>query len=119
MTWSDDGRASFSYGAEREHGQPHVVWRQIRTVANSSRKPCNGIPIVMETSCPTLSGEIPIRRPPSQVSVQKGFVSVPSDQAWFFNQELQAAKRKADEELAAGRGPCTAPPRPCSSTSTT
>jgi len=37
MTWSDDGRASFSYGAEREHGQPHVIWRQIRTVKNSSR----------------------------------------------------------------------------------
>ena len=37
------------------------------------------------------------------ITVQ-GYVSVPSDQAWFFNQELQAAKRQADEELAAGRG---------------
>jgi hypothetical protein len=37
MTWGDDGRATFSYGAEREHQQPHVIWRQIRTVANSSR----------------------------------------------------------------------------------
>ena len=37
------------------------------------------------------------------ITVQ-GYVSVPSDQAWFFNEELQAAKRQADEELAAGRG---------------
>ena len=29
MTWSDDGRATFSYGAERVPGQPHVIWRQI------------------------------------------------------------------------------------------
>jgi len=35
MTWSDVGRATFSYGAEREPGQPHVIWRQIGSLANS------------------------------------------------------------------------------------
>ena len=29
MTWDDDGRATFCYGAERVPGQPHVIWRQI------------------------------------------------------------------------------------------
>jgi hypothetical protein len=38
MTWGDDGRATFSYRAEREHGQPHVIWRQIGTLSNWSRK---------------------------------------------------------------------------------
>jgi len=36
MTWGGDGRATFSYGAPREQGQPHVVWRQIGTLANWS-----------------------------------------------------------------------------------
>jgi hypothetical protein len=31
MTWDNDGRATFSYGAERAPGQPHVIWRRIGT----------------------------------------------------------------------------------------
>jgi hypothetical protein len=31
MTWAADGRATFSYGAERIAGHPHVVWRRIGT----------------------------------------------------------------------------------------
>jgi len=37
MAWSHDGRATFSYGAEREPGQPHVVWQEIVTISRSSR----------------------------------------------------------------------------------
>jgi hypothetical protein len=33
MTWDNDGRATFSYGAERVPGQPHVIWRRIGTHA--------------------------------------------------------------------------------------
>jgi hypothetical protein len=33
MTWDNDGRAAFSYGAERVPGQPHVIWRGIGTHA--------------------------------------------------------------------------------------
>ena len=36
MTWSDDGRATFSYGAERVPSQPHIVWRQIGSFAKQS-----------------------------------------------------------------------------------
>ena len=36
VTWSDDGRATFSYGAERVPGQPHVIWRQIGSFARQS-----------------------------------------------------------------------------------
>lgn len=32
MSWHHDGRATFSYGAEREPGQPHVVWQEIVTI---------------------------------------------------------------------------------------
>ena len=35
MTWDRDGRATFSYGAEREPGQPHVVWQQIVRITRS------------------------------------------------------------------------------------
>ena len=38
MTWSNDGRATFSYGKERVPGQPHVIWRQIGSFARSSRR---------------------------------------------------------------------------------
>lgn len=31
MTWSSDGRATFEYGEELRHGEPHVVWRRIGT----------------------------------------------------------------------------------------
>ncbi len=31
MTWGNDGRATFSYGAERVSGQPHITWRHIGT----------------------------------------------------------------------------------------
>lgn len=31
MTWDNDGRATFSYGAERVSGQPHAIWRRIGT----------------------------------------------------------------------------------------
>ena len=30
-TWDNNRRATFSYGAERTAGQPHVIWRRIRT----------------------------------------------------------------------------------------
>lgn len=33
MTWADDGRATFEYGAELVKGQPHVVWRRVGTHA--------------------------------------------------------------------------------------
>lgn len=33
MTWDNDGRATFGYGAERGPGQPHVIWRRIGTHA--------------------------------------------------------------------------------------
>jgi hypothetical protein len=33
MTWDNDGRATFSYGAERITGQAHVMWRRIGTHA--------------------------------------------------------------------------------------
>jgi hypothetical protein len=29
MTWADDGRATFEYGAPVRMGQVHVVWRRI------------------------------------------------------------------------------------------
>jgi hypothetical protein len=29
MTWADDGRATFEYGAPVKAGQVHVVWRRI------------------------------------------------------------------------------------------
>jgi hypothetical protein len=29
MTWADDGRATFEYGAPVKAGQIHVVWRRI------------------------------------------------------------------------------------------
>lgn len=29
ITWADDGRATWQYGAEVEPGQPHIVWRRI------------------------------------------------------------------------------------------
>jgi hypothetical protein len=31
MTWADDGRATFEYGAEVVKGQAHVIWRRIGT----------------------------------------------------------------------------------------
>jgi AbrB family looped-hinge helix DNA binding protein len=34
----------------------------------------------------------------------RGYVSVPSDQAWFFTPEGLAGKRQASDEIAAGRG---------------
>ena len=37
MTWSHDGRATFSYGPEHAAGQPHVVWQDILTIARVSR----------------------------------------------------------------------------------
>lgn len=36
MTWSDRGRATFSYGTRRSPGQPHVIWRQIVLLSRSS-----------------------------------------------------------------------------------
>jgi hypothetical protein len=29
MTWADDGRATFAYGASIHPGQPHIIWRRI------------------------------------------------------------------------------------------
>jgi len=34
----------------------------------------------------------------------RGYVSIPTDQAWFFNPEWLAGEREADEDIAAGRG---------------
>ena len=34
----------------------------------------------------------------------RGYVSVPSDQAWFFSREGLAAKQQTDDEIAAGGG---------------
>jgi hypothetical protein len=33
MTWDGDGRATFSYGAERVPGQAHIIWRRTGTHA--------------------------------------------------------------------------------------
>jgi len=29
MSWSEEGRAAFSYGTEHMPGEPHVIWWQI------------------------------------------------------------------------------------------
>ena len=34
----------------------------------------------------------------------RGYVSIPSDQAWFSTPEWLAGEREADEDVAAGRG---------------
>jgi len=34
----------------------------------------------------------------------RGFVSIPTDQAWFFTREWLEGEQEADEEIAAGRG---------------
>jgi AbrB family looped-hinge helix DNA binding protein len=34
----------------------------------------------------------------------RGFVSIPTDQAWFFTPEWLAGEQEADSEIAAGRG---------------
>jgi len=34
----------------------------------------------------------------------RGYVSIPTDQAWFFTPEWLAGDREADEDIAAGRG---------------
>jgi len=34
----------------------------------------------------------------------RGYVSVPTDQVWFFTPELLAGKQQADDEIAAGEG---------------
>jgi AbrB family looped-hinge helix DNA binding protein len=34
----------------------------------------------------------------------RGFVSIPTDQAWFFTPQWLAGEREADEGIAAGRG---------------
>lgn len=34
----------------------------------------------------------------------RGYVSIPTDQAWFFTPEWLAGEREADEEIAAGLG---------------
>jgi hypothetical protein len=44
MTWDDNGRATFSYGAERAPGQPHVIWRQIGAFADRTRRPGSSKP---------------------------------------------------------------------------
>ena len=44
VTWSNDGRATFSYGAERVPGQPHVIWRQIGGFATRSQAGRRGSP---------------------------------------------------------------------------
>jgi antitoxin PrlF len=34
----------------------------------------------------------------------RGYVSIPTDQAWFFTPEWLAGEREADQEIAAGQG---------------
>ena len=34
----------------------------------------------------------------------RGYVSIPTDQAWFFTPQWLAGEREADEEIAAGHG---------------
>jgi antitoxin PrlF len=34
----------------------------------------------------------------------RGYVSIPTDQAWFFTPEWLAGEREADEDIASGRG---------------
>lgn len=34
----------------------------------------------------------------------RGYVSIPTDQAWFFTPEWQAGEREAEQEIAAGQG---------------
>jgi len=34
----------------------------------------------------------------------RGYVSIPTDQAWFFTPEWLAGEREAEEDIAAGRG---------------
>ena len=34
----------------------------------------------------------------------RGYVSIPTDQAWFFTPEWLAGEREAEQEIAAGRG---------------
>lgn len=31
MTWADNGRATFQYGAPVAPGNPHVIWRRVGT----------------------------------------------------------------------------------------
>jgi hypothetical protein len=31
LTYAADGRATFSYGDEVVHGEPHVIWRRVGT----------------------------------------------------------------------------------------
>jgi hypothetical protein len=40
MSWGDEGRAAFAYGAERTPGEPHVIWHQI--AIHSNRLPAPG-----------------------------------------------------------------------------
>lgn len=41
MTWADDGRATFSYGATVRPGDPHIVWHRIGShdIFDDSGKP--------------------------------------------------------------------------------
>jgi antitoxin PrlF len=34
----------------------------------------------------------------------RGFISIPTDQAWFFTPDWLAGEREADEQIASGRG---------------
>jgi antitoxin PrlF len=34
----------------------------------------------------------------------RGFISIPTDQAWFFTPDWLAGEREAEEQIAAGRG---------------
>ena len=44
----------------------------------------------------------------------RGYVSIPTDQAWFFTPQWLAGEREADEEIEAGRGTATGPLTICS-----
>jgi hypothetical protein len=46
----------------------------------------------------------------------RGYVSIPTDQAWFLAPEWLAGEREADQEIAGGRGTAHESPRTCSPT---
>jgi hypothetical protein len=47
---------------------------------------------------------LPVRLPVSDTATIRGYVSIPTDQAWFFTPEWLAGEREADVDITAGRG---------------
>ena len=49
-------------------------------------------------------GDRTVRLPVSDTATIRGYVSIPTDQAWFFTPEWLAGEREADVDITAGRG---------------